>query len=143
MCSTFAGRYWSLPAAVPSDLVWCLPALLVRSFPASSFCPGAEEATEVFLSGHTRMSGLKGASGFSCSFLQSHLLPSFWWCRCAGRWVSGNFGVAQAENQVRSSSCTAPAAVPRKNALIQQFYCFIFLNLVIAGSLAFELLLLN
>lgn len=75
--------------------------LMARSFPVSSSCPGAEEATEVFLSGHTRMSGLKGASGFSCSCLQSHetMLASFWWCRCTGMQVSGNTGVAQAENQ--------------------------------------------
>jgi len=57
--------------------VWCLPALVADSFPGYFFCPGAEKAIGVSLSGHTSMSGLKGASGFLCSCLQSlqRMLP--------------------------------------------------------------------
>lgn len=54
----------------------------------------------------------------SCALASISVSQSFW---CAGKQVPGNFGVAEAENQVRASSCRAPAAVPRKNALIQQF----------------------
>lgn len=50
---------------------------------------------------------------------------SFWWCRCAGNQVPGNFGLAQAENQVRASSCSAPAAVPRMH-LFSNFTVFSF-----------------
>lgn len=47
---------------------------------------------------------------------------SFWCgvgCRKAGAWKLWG----RLSREPRAFSCTAPAAVPRKNALIQQFYC--------------------
>lgn len=68
---------------------------------------------------------------------------------CCYRYVwkqlSRNLGIGQAENQVRSSSCAAPAAVPRKRALICQFYCVFLFSTCNNRSwfIAVELLLLN
>lgn len=154
MSSRFAEHCWSLPAPMPSvPPPPVVPAssrgMVTCSSPASSFCPGAEEATQVFLSGHATMSGPKGASGFSCSCLQSRqmMLPrASGVVYVAGKQVPGNFGVAQAENQVKSlflySSCSSAKKECTYSAIL---LCFTFPNLVITSlaSLAFELLLLN
>lgn len=83
--------------------------------------------SRVGLSGHTSMSGLKGASVLSCSCLQSLqglLLP-----RASGyvwKEVCRNLGRVQTENQVRWCCHTAPAAVLRKVRSCGHFTMFYF-----------------
>lgn len=136
-------RHFALPVCRVLLVSACSSALSPSVVPASS--PGMQLPSVLLLPwsrggnrgvpvwAHHDVRAEKGASGFSCSCLQKPLddaYQSFWWCRCAGKQVPGNFGLAQAENQVRASSCTAPAAVPRMQSLIQQFYCvFLFLTL--------------
>lgn len=130
MCSTFAEHCWSLPAALLSDLVWCLPALMACSFPVTSFCPGAEEA-QVFLSGHSTMPGLKGASGFSCSCLHQCFpeLLVVWMCRKAGAWkLWGSSSRKPSQSLFLYSSCSSAKKECTYSAIL---LCFTFPNLVI------------
>lgn len=94
-----------------------------RGSPGWFFWPAVEKVIGVSLPGHATMSGLNGASGLSCSCLPSRqglLHPGasgYVWEE-----VCRNLGRAQAENQVGWSSRTAPAAAPRKGALMWPFY---------------------
>lgn len=104
------------------QLMWHLPALVAHSFPGCFLCPGAEKAIGVSLFKAYQYVWAERSRQVFMLLPSEDASQSIWYYRCVWMQISRNLGIAQAENQVRSYSGTAPAAVPRKSVLIWQFY---------------------